>query len=194
MASTMRFDNWQTTDGTSIATTNASGDITFAGGVTGAGKILQVQSTVKTDTFSESLSAFAISASNITGLTASITPSSASSKVLVIVELNAASSGSPIVSGQIFRDSTAIGIGDEAGNRVRVSGHLQAASGLNAQARASMSFLDSPATTSSLTYGFRNYNPSASTATIYVNRSQGDSDTTQYARSMSTITLMEVSA
>ena len=31
MASVIRFDNWQTTDGTSIATTNASGDITFAG-------------------------------------------------------------------------------------------------------------------------------------------------------------------
>lgn len=158
------------------------------------GKILQVVSTTKTDTFSESLAAFAVSTSNITGLTVSITPSSATSKVLVIVELNSASSGSPIVSGQMFRDSTAIGIGDTAGSRVSVSGHLQAASGLNAQARASMTFLDSPATTSSITYGFRNYNPSSSTATIYVNRSQGDSDTAQYARSMSTITVMEVSA
>ena len=57
MASTMRFDNWQTTDGTSIATTNASGDITFAGGVSGAGKILQVVSTTKTDTFPASITA-----------------------------------------------------------------------------------------------------------------------------------------
>lgn len=45
MASTMKFDDWQNTDGTSIATTNASGDITFEGAANFDSGTLYVDST-----------------------------------------------------------------------------------------------------------------------------------------------------
>jgi hypothetical protein len=48
------------------------------------GKVLQVVQTVKSDTFSSSSATFV----DITGLSASITPSSASNKILVMVSLN----------------------------------------------------------------------------------------------------------
>ena len=189
MASVLRFDNWENSDGTSIATSDASGNLTFAGA--GAGKILQVVSTTKTDTFSESLATATMSTSNITGLEATITPSSASNKVLVLVEINGATSGDPTVAGQIFRDSTAVGIGATAGSRTSMSGFQH---GAGQQSRLSMSFLDSPATTSAVTYGFRNFNASTLTRTIYCNRGSADTDTAIYARTASTITVMEVSA
>jgi len=155
------------------------------------GKILQVVSTTKTDTFSESLSSGTMSASNITGLEATITPSSSSNTILVFVEINGSTSGDPIASGQIFRDSTAIGIGASASNRTRLSGFQH---GAGQQSRVSMSFLDSPATTSAITYGFRNFNAGGVTRTIYINRSSADGDAATVGRTASTITVMEVSA
>ena len=51
-----------------------------------AGKILQVQSTIKTDTFTTTSG----SVTDITGLSVSITPASTSNKVLVIARVNIA--------------------------------------------------------------------------------------------------------
>jgi len=101
MASILRFDNWQNSDGTSIATTDASGNISFAGA--GAGKILQVQSTVKTDAFSTT----ANGPVDVTGLSVTITPSSASSTILVMTTIPTTGSGG---AKQIWikRDSTDI--------------------------------------------------------------------------------------
>ena len=61
---------------------NASlGAVTTLPAAIATGKILQAVSTTKTDTYSESLSARAEGSSNITGLEATITPTSASSKL-----------------------------------------------------------------------------------------------------------------
>ena len=79
MASILRFDNWQNSDGTSIATTDASGNISFAG--SGAGKILQVVSTTKDDTYANA------SGGLVTGLTVTITPTSTSSDIIVIADV-----------------------------------------------------------------------------------------------------------
>jgi hypothetical protein len=54
-------------------------------------------------------------------------------------------------------------------------------------------FLDSPATTASTTYKIQilcNQTPN----TVFVNRSPSDTDSVQFGRGISTITLMEVSA
>ena len=78
MASILRFDNWQNSDGTSIATTDASGNISFAGA--GAGKILQVvRATDATDHTITSTSFV-----DISGMSVTITPTSATSTILVI--------------------------------------------------------------------------------------------------------------
>jgi len=155
------------------------------------GKIVQIVSTLKTDTASESLATATMSTSNISGLEATITPTSSSNTILVMVEINGSTSGDPTVAGQIFRDSTAVGIGATAGSRTSLSGFQH---GAGQQSRLSMSFIDSPATTSAITYGFRNFNASSLTRTIYTNRSSADTDTAIIARTASTITVMEISA
>jgi hypothetical protein len=82
------------------------------------GKVLQVVQTVKSDTFSSSSATFV----DITGLSASITPSSASNKILVMVSLNIGSNDSGLrLMTKLFRDSTAVFIGDTAGSRERVA-------------------------------------------------------------------------
>jgi hypothetical protein len=186
----MRFDNWQTTDGTSIATTNASGDITFAGGVTGAGKILQVLQTVKTDTQTTTISAGSTFA--VSGLTVTITPSSTSSKVLVQVMLTGAVAVADRCGLILTRGGSAISgaIADAAGSRGRVTG------GLTDREfdpnTSTLVYLDSPSSTSALTYGVDLY--SIDGRPHYVNRGQSDTDATNRFRGVSTILVMEVSA
>jgi hypothetical protein len=159
----------------------------------GAFRILQVVSTTKSDTFSSSLAAGASTA--VTGLSASITPSSTDSKILVAVTLNGASANYAVVSFITKRDGTAIGVGDTAGSRSSVSGSSMAwAADTRAVITASSEYLDSPASTSALTYSVDVINVSGATRTIYVNRSGDDTNAAGYSRAISTITLLEVSA
>jgi hypothetical protein len=55
-------------------------------------------------------------------------------------------------------------------------------------------FLDSPATTSSLTYNVQMAIRGTGSGTWFLNQSSGDSDSTETARAASTITLMEIAA
>jgi len=194
MASILRFDNWQNSDGTSIATTDASGNISFAG--SGAGKILQVVSTAKTDTWSGSVTAEAFS-SNITGLEVTITPTSATSKVLIICLLHASHGNYGQANWRLVRNGTAVGVADAASSRPQLTSGLQPSDVTSATATPQMNmgahYLDSPASTSALTYGVQLYNVNP-TGTFYVNRTQNDGDSTSRGRWVSTITAMEVSA
>jgi len=56
----------------------------------------------------------------------------------------------------------------------------------------SANFVDSPATTSEITYGVQLLNAHSVTYNIFVNRTEGDGDTVFNPRSVSTITVMEV--
>ena len=102
---------------------------------------------------------------DVTDLSLSITPSSASSKVYVISQVSFGSPTGSAVSFRLMRDSTAIAIGDQEGsNRYRSSwtgytGYGQ--SGI-------ISYLDSPATTSATTYKIQ-FRCSDSGQTVYVN-------------------------
>ena len=154
----------------------------------GGGKVLQVVQGTKTDTASTTSQTFVT-----TNLSVSITPSSASSKVLVFVMgsfgVNPAASN---VYASLFRDSTAIIQGDAASNRPRIT-TMDAVSNGNFGASATIVYLDSPATTSALTYAL--YYRSSEGGTVYLNRTDGDADTTQYSpRSASTIVAMEIGA
>ena len=71
-------------DADEVLTTNGSGVLSWA--APSGGKILQVKSTLKTDTFSATASAHADMVA-VTGLSVSITPSSATSKFLLAVVL-----------------------------------------------------------------------------------------------------------
>ncbi len=160
----------------------------------GGSGILQVVSTAKTDTFtSASLTLGAISG-EVTGLTATITPTSITSKVLV--HLTTTTDGGPGGVGTIlYRGGAALtgATGDAAGSRTRVTyGMLQSTS--RGVVTASSTFLDSPATLSATTYSVRLHNASDITKTLYLNRTESDGNLIQINRGISTITLMEVFA
>jgi hypothetical protein len=153
-------------------------------GFGGGGKILQVVSVPKTDTFTLTSTTM----TDITGLSASITPSSTSSKVFVVLTFGQIDGSTDvIISGDVTRNGTAIGIGDAAGTRTRTGWSVVTDTG-NRGHSASFTFLDSPSTTSSLTYQARIRSRDSS---LYLNRSFSDTDGV-FARTISTITLMEV--
>jgi hypothetical protein len=191
MSSVMRFDEWQDSNGVPVL--DGTG-LSIPSSALPTGSILQVVSTTKTDTqVSTSIGSGTTVA--ISGLSASITPSSTSSKIFVTATISATfsvSSSSFLRSCafQILRDGSVVGVGDAAGSRSRVSG----ASGQVGTAGRSMSqaFLDSPASISALTYTVNMVNIDDQTATIYVNRGTTDSDNSGHGRNPSTITLMEV--
>jgi hypothetical protein len=154
-----------------------------------SGSVIQVVSTTKTDTFSTTSGSY----TSITGLTASITPISTTSRILVLCKLVVGWDTSVTkVYACTARNGTPIDLGVGSG-RVQAGfeqygtdpyhafvGHLQ--------------FLDSPATTSTVVYS-----PQIRTqgsGTVYCNRSHGyRASAPEYDGTLSsTITVMEISA
>jgi len=153
-----------------------------------AGKILQVVSTTKTDVFTASATD---TWHDVTGLTAAITPSSTSSKILVsghVMGCSQDASNDKRFYIKLLRGSTAIGLGDASSSRLQVHNSSFSDNGAN-NATVPINFLDSPSSTSSLTYKIQVRDD---TSGVRVNAAPGDSDNNTYARAVSTITLMEV--
>ena len=151
-------------------------------------KILQVVSTVKTDTFNTTSATFV----DVTGLSVAITPSSATNKVLIIAQIaNAIQAGSGFF--KLSGGNTATYIGDAASSRVQsvYGGYGDALA--DYLGSFSIVFLDSPATTSATTYKIQ-AQAATTGANVYVNRSTGDGNTGNYARGASSITVLEVAA
>ena len=168
-----------------------SGDSGGTAVTTATQKILQVVQSVKTDTASVGGGTFAD-----IGLSASITPSSSSSKILVQVQASTGSTVGYSMKTRLMRGSTAIHIGDAAGNRPRASTEntgIYASTSNLSSFPVSIIFLDSPSTTSAVTYKVQY--ASYGTNTVYINRTGSDSNTSEYdARTASSITLMEVAS
>ena len=158
----------------------------------GAFRVLQVVSTTKSDAFSASIASGANTA--VTGLSVSITPSSSSSKILITASVAGASTSIFQVSYGIGRNATLIGLGDVAGNRSRVGAVSTTNASTPSMTSASLTYLDSPATTSATTYAIYAIGANDATRTYYINQSNTDSNTAEYIRSSSTITVMEISA
>ena len=163
-------------------------------GVAQKGRVLQVVSTTKTDTGAISTAGFSFT-STVSGLTVAITPSASSSKVLVSGVMHMSrSTNKPIASYRLMRDDTAIGVGDAGGgSQARLTSSMSAP-GTNALGILSIpfEFLDTPATTSEITYGIQIYNLDDGTETLFINRMAGDSTSSFFTRTVSTITAKEV--
>jgi hypothetical protein len=177
-----------TTAGT-VVVANTSGNVnisgiitatTFSGsgsGLTGVGKVLQVvQGSSATSTAHNTTSY------TDTTLSASITPSSASNKVLVIVSqtghVYSSQTSNRFGSLQLVRNSTTIHtITQSLGNR----GGLSVGSDISVSASVSLTYLDSPSTTSSVTYKTQ----------AKINNADSNY-TTQIDSSNSVITLLEI--
>jgi hypothetical protein len=160
----------------------STGDVlTVAGGVptwaapAGGGKVLQVVMGTYATSTSNSTGTYAD-----TGLTASITPSSATSKVLVIASQNGCrksdANSANGVQLRLYRGAT--NILDFAGSL------LYTASNLQNNGAASVAYLDTPATTSATTYKTQFANQAGAAASASV---QANNET-------STIILLEIGA
>ena len=172
-----------------IEASNATQYYDGAAWVAVGGGVVQVLSTAKTDTFTTTSSTF----TDVTSLSVSITPTSASNKVLVLATVAGnGQNGVASLQGQLVRNSTAIAIGDAASNRTRVSfGNIEEI--VSNMTISSIMFLDSPATTSATTYKIQ-VRSNVSGQTVVINRTFNDTDTAQITRGISTITVMEVTA
>ena len=151
----------------------------------GGGGIIQIKQTfLNTAVTGTSInSGFA----DIAGMSVSITPKFNTSKIFVMITLGSISSAAGISVGfRLLRDSTLIG---NASDTTLQSGFTNIYEGGNSSLfSASHNFLDSPSTTSAITYKLQWRN---SSGTTYLNRYSGSSDS---YNGSSTITAMEVSA
>jgi hypothetical protein len=176
-----------TANGTLITTGSSGQSIPKAALPTGS--VLQVVSTTLQTGFSASVNN---SFSAVTGLTASITPTNSSSKIMIFVTMTVGSNGN-YVNAQLTRGGSAISgaLATGAGSR---SVGTTAAWPVETYGTymCTFDYLDSPSTTSSTTYGVQIGNASA--ATLCVNQSQEDSNSAFRTRGTSTITVMEISA
>ena len=172
------------TDATKTITIGESGgtlSIASGANTSGFGKIGQVLSAFKDDDFTTTSTSLV----DITGLSVTITPSSTSSKILIHVCGGCSNSGGGFATLiSLFRDSTEIGQStDGSSSNNFVSSQSDSTANVN---NFGSHFLDSPSTTSAVTYKLKLATQSGRTAVI--NR-RGDGT----ARNMSaSITVMEV--
>ncbi len=151
-----------------------------------SGNILQVISTTKTDTTSSNSSSFA----NITGMSVTITPSSSSNKILLVGYVNTSTNDARNrVYFKITGGNCSNYIGDAATGHE--TANVSPASYDNfayMQTSVPFHFLDSPSTTSAITYQIQWAVEASQTA--YLNRAYtADSNS---ANTASTFTAMEV--
>lgn len=177
-------------NGNSAITIDSSGNTSIPSGrvLNAPGHILQVLQGTSTTESS------AITSGNfVDAVSQAITPSSTNSKILIRCAVAASGNTNAYGHGTLLRDSTAIGIGTNAtGNRTNASFMLELNNftyGTYRMHTHHFEFLDTPNTTSAITYKIR---ITSSSDTIYVNRPYTTGDSAIQVSPMSTITLMEV--
>lgn len=159
-----------------------------------AGSIIQVVNASVTAIQTVSIS----TAWTDTDVTAAITPSNASNKILVSMHVTGEGNASPAIFS--YRLTRAISGGattaitaPTAGSRVSIMGIPASASDSNSVTMDSFTipnYYDAPSTTSAVTYRMQIFYDGA--ATFYLNRQVTDSDAAANRRGMSWVTLMEV--
>ena len=150
------------------------------------GAILQVVQGEMTDIFTCDSTSF-----EDTGLTASITPTSTSSKILVTVNAAVGHGGGTYTTlVRLMRDSTPVGNGVAVGSReaaMAITGDNYA----HVVEFVGTTYLDSPNTTSAINYKLQ-MKVQAADHPSSLNKSTGDPDAAYAGRYASYITLMEI--
>ena len=184
-------------DGTIDADSLASNAVTSAKLASGVGgKILQVVNVEKTDTTSQVNQS---ARTDISGMSATITPSATSSKILILCDLNICPpSGGYHVNLHLMRGSTDIAEGTGAGGSgFNYAVNATASTGIfdnNGNPPISTTTLDSPNTTSATTYKWQWHVPNYNNQTIYLNRNHNQTNYAYNTWKSSRIILMEIAA
>ena len=161
------------------------------------GSVLQVVHTNYTTLFNTSSTSFV----DITGFNLTITPSSTSSKIFLVINstMSTYSGHSDINLTRSIGGATATStgfIGDQSVSaRTASTFHQYTHPGFNTtwdMPIRSISFLDSPNTTSSIVYQLQGAVPHSATYTLYINRQTSEGDAAYSSRNISSMTAMEI--
>ena len=156
------------------------------------GKVLQVVSTTKTDTWTSATASWV----DVTGFSVAITPSATNSKILVIMNTMISQTGSTNRAAiRLMRDNTAISVGDAASARTPGTGYMRAGAGDYDIEQVCINYLDSPtipSTPIAITYKIQGgvFN----TQSMALNRDGSNDDSVWNIRTASTITVQEIGA
>ena len=183
--STLKTNTIQAATGSNVSI--ASGNVLQA-----PGHVLQVKSAAFTDVLAISS---ADTRTDITNLSLSITPSSTSSKILVNTHISYGGTNNNLyASAYLMRDSTDIGVNTTAtGSQFNISFGMELTGQANETYKlrnSSMTFLDSPSTTSAITYKVQG--KLDANGTLYINRPGVDANADYGSRGISTLTVMEI--
>lgn len=185
--------------GTDFAIQTDPGTNTINFGYVGqAGKVVQVVNTLKTD-------AALLNPTNswnvISDFSCTITPSSVTSRILVLMHMNMGTDTIPSALLRLYRNGSAIpeALGNAAGNRTPCTATCSSlSSDTGHQSTIPIMFLDQPGTTSPCTYevAIAAFDSSGQDPGMQcsINRSVADSNSSLTARSTSSIILMEIVA
>ena len=163
---------------------------------TSSGGIIQVKHTIFSSTYSRATSSYDFGAIVTSD---PITPTRSDSKILIQCVMYMSSSNSsgrfgyrvmrvPVGGSASHISPTQYGDGD--GNRQQVATYFRQNSTSDMQPLV-FNGIDAPSTTSAVTYSI--YSSGEQSDTIYVNRTNSNTDSASHYRPISTITLMEVS-
>jgi hypothetical protein len=158
--------------------------------ISGSGQVpVQVLSATKTNNFTTTSTSYV----DITGMSVTITPQSATSKILIIANGFLAGPAAVTAFTQLVRGSTAIGLFADTSIGTYYAAYWNPTSPDTDRAYANVTFnyLDSPATTSATTYKLQLYSSTGATVAWGSRFASGSSLPAQGGTS--TITVMEIS-
>ena len=177
-----------------IITTGSSGQ-SIPKAALPTGSVLQVVSTTKTDTFSTTSSSYV----DITGLSVTLTPTSSTSKLLIVGHVCLGTKYD--VGGAIRIDVNGTAVGSAASASARTLGHsgfgywnIDGNIANYSVIPAPLHFLHQLSSSASQTVKLQIINGDTSGVTIFVNRSSEDNDAEWMPRYVSTLTVMEIAA
>ena len=161
-----------------------------------AGGIIQVRQKVITDRYSESVPAGNASGGPYGNIMSSetISPRFNNSKILIMMNLNVGASHDGNISVTLHRNGILMSdaIGPNVGSRTPVTS-TEFTSSSSRQVQMNITYLDSPASTSAQTYGFKFSTAENGTISVYLNRDNNFGTSFHTQKPISTITLMELS-
>ena len=172
---------------TRVLTLPDTGNLTL-----GAGKILQVVSTTKTDTFSEDVVTDTFSAD---AMSISITPSNASNKIMLFASCSLGIETTNDGGFAFFKDGSILtgAVADAEGSRARMTS-VRISSSTGQWMTINGQHLDTAGGTSAITYSVRLMHGANATRFVYLNRSHTDANQAYDFRAASSLTAMEVAA
>jgi hypothetical protein len=162
-----------------------------ASSLTAAQTLVSFHRVTKTDAFSEAIGARPAESGDITGLTVTMTPASATNLLLVQVVVSTDTS-SPL---RLYRDGSVVTgyLGDAVGSRQQASVFGASSATITTTTTGLLHTVTAGATTAT-TFSIRIGTTNSSGTTVYVNRASDDTNSNARARTASSMIVMEIAA